>query len=443
MKLQLLFFHRPINIYNICPIIRIMIARVSFVFLLMLAAVCFSQETELVKARYNVAECYLNATIQAVDAVSYCTDKFNVTVTDLSSQKDLIESDRTALQDASTTPEFDTAWAQAKIDMNDTMQAISDANSSLEGTDQSIGLAKLCYAGQILNISLHGAGCVITEGYTGFAEVAILAYYDESIRRGDYLVSASQDAGLNTTGMESALTYGKSLRPEIVQSFQDKDQARFQNVRLRYGRAVVRFYTEYATALADWAEPRISASDNVNKDDILDKISQIRSNIADINAECPAEYTYDDATDYENQNIQCWTELQTVQSQAKEVIALYRTGATVVVGGEGTVHATGTGNISIFGNGAVNATGSGDLYLTDFNGDSSVSIDVPGVPKPDGSVEYANFTDAQITGSLFTIRISGTITVDAAGKGVVKMQGNGTYYTTPGLSTEGDFTEVG
>jgi hypothetical protein len=413
-----------------------------FLFLILISSLAIAQEIEVVKAKFNVAECYINATVASLDAVDECTSKYNVTVTDLSNYRTTLESDRSTLQSASTIYEFDSGWVDAKTHMNETFEAIKETNSTLEGKNASIGLAKLCYAGKTVKNYLEGVGCVVREGFAGFAKVAILAFYDASIQRGDTILFNAQLGGLKTDAMEQALDYAKSLRPELVESLEKKDRQKYKEVSARFGRSVIRFYAEYATSLADWAEPLVKNSNNYNKDEILDKISSIRDKLDTINNKCPADYTVSDQMKYSANNRECWALLKDVERESREVIALHRAGRPVVFGGKGSLHAQGTGNVSIFGSGSVNATGDGDIYFTDFKGDSSVIVDVTGVKQPDGSTKYPGFSNAQITGNLFHVRISGDIDVDAQGKGLVKMQGDGTFSVTPGLDTEGNFSEV-
>jgi len=410
--------------------------------ILLMSALAFSQESDIVKAKYNVAECYINATVQLLNAVPMCAEKYYVNASDLTSYNVLMESDRSDLKSATTLYDFDVTWAKTQEDMNKSGAAIAEVNNTLEGSNLSIGLARLCYAGQMLGIYLNGTGCVIRETFGGFSEVAILAYYDATIQNGGILLNNSKSGGLETSGMEAALDYGISLRPELVSALDARDSARFKNVRLRFGRAEIRYFAEYATALSDWAYPRVQYSNNYNKDEILDRITGIRGEIDQINSQCPAQYTISDEASYEQDNLQCWDMLKTVESDSKAVIALYRSGVPVYVGGTGSLHAQGNGEVSAFGSANITITGNGDLFVTDYNRDAVVTVDVPGVSQPDGSKEYKGFTDARISGSLIHVLARGNITFDATGKGIVKMHGTGSFYTTPGMGGEGNYTEV-
>ncbi len=416
--------------------------KLIFVLALLAMSLSFAQEAELLKAKYGVAECYLNATVKLLDSVASCTVKNNVGVVDLSSYKTTIEADRTSLQTATTSYDFDNAWANAQTHMNQTVEAIKQSNATLSGTNISIGLARLCYAVELLKTTTTGAACVLIQGYASIAKMAILNFYDVSIIRADAILSGAKNGGLGTTKMEEALTYAKTLRSELVTALETKDQAKFKDIQLRYGRASIRFFDEYARSLADWAEPLVRVSNNYNKAEILTRISTIRTYISEVDSKCPATYSVSDTTSYGASNKACWETLKKVESECKAVIALYRSGVPIVLAGQGQVHASGTGNISLFGNASVNVTGSGDLYVNDFKGDSQVTVDVPGVRQPDGSMKYAGFTNAKIHGSIINVRTSGTIVFDASGNGIVRMQGDGTFTATPGLGTEGDYTKV-
>jgi hypothetical protein len=410
--------------------------------MLVLSLAVSAQDQYVVDAKYRIAECYINGTLDLLEAVDFCADKHSVTVDDLSSYASLVESDRATLRSATTIEEFDASAEIAGDNINDTLQAIKAANSTLEGTELNIGLARLCFAGKYVGTALNFTGCILKQGITGFLCVATMNYYDWLLDAGEYRLENSRMLGLDTELMEESLGQGTSRRDEMESACSRGDAEAMKLAGARFSRAHINYHLGFGESLSEYTRPRIEAGDNLNKDEIIGLLNEIDSDLADVRGRCPLHGDYSNIDSYISDNKYCWDKLREVRQDALGVRSLWLAGRSWYVGGTGSVHAEGTGNVTVFGAGNVTITGTGTAFVKDHFGGASVTCDVSGVSQPDGSTMYDGFTSLRVEGSGITVEVEGEdMVIDISGSGIVELQGTGFFTASGAMEGEGDWEE--
>jgi hypothetical protein len=114
------------------------------------------------------------------------------------------------------------------------------------------------------------------------------------------------DLGADTSGMEDVVRLGDELVDDIDDAYDTGDTKEVRKLHLRHSRLVMLFRLEKMLSVIDYTEPIIEASDNDNKDEVLDRGDELRDDIEDLLVQCAYDDEVDDNFDYGKDNLECW-----------------------------------------------------------------------------------------------------------------------------------------
>lgn len=120
------------------------------------------------------------------------------------------------------------------------------------------------------------------------------------------LISIYDARGIDTSGMQDVVDQGEELIDDIDDGYGSYDPKEIRALHLRHSRLVLLFRAEQMLAVIEYAEPIVEASNNDNKDEVLERSGELKDDIKDIMQQCEYEDTVDDNADYAEENLECW-----------------------------------------------------------------------------------------------------------------------------------------
>ncbi len=131
-------------------------------------------------------------------------------------------------------------------------------------------------------------------------------YVINEIDDADELIHTYKTIGIDAEAMEDVVDDGKELMSDIDGAYENYDPAEIRALHLRHSRLILLFRCEQMLAVIDYAEPIVAASNNDNKEEVLDKAGDLEEDINAITKTCAYDATVDNNANYARENLECW-----------------------------------------------------------------------------------------------------------------------------------------
>ena len=131
-------------------------------------------------------------------------------------------------------------------------------------------------------------------------------YVQNELDDAQELVDTYDATGIDTDAMEDVLDDGEELIDDVDDGYGSYDPAEIRALHLRHSRLVLLFRCEQMLAVIDYAEPIVEASNNDNKEEVLERADELQDDIEAITSMCEYDATVDDNADYAEENLECW-----------------------------------------------------------------------------------------------------------------------------------------
>jgi hypothetical protein len=131
-------------------------------------------------------------------------------------------------------------------------------------------------------------------------------YVQNELDGAEELIDVYDATGIDTDGMQEAVDLGEELKDDIDDGYGSYDPAEIRSLHLRHSRLVLLFRAEQMLAVIEYAEPIVEASNNDNKDEVLERADELSDDIDDILEQCEYDDTVEDNGEYADQNFDCW-----------------------------------------------------------------------------------------------------------------------------------------
>ncbi len=135
---------------------------------------------------------------------------------------------------------------------------------------------------------------------------AAKSYVENEIETAEAEVDYLDALGADTSGMETVVAQGGELVDDIDAAYDSGNITEVRALYLRHSRLVLLFRAEQMLAVISYAEPKIEASDNDNKEEILDRGRALREDVETLIDECEYSEDVEDNFEYGRQNLECW-----------------------------------------------------------------------------------------------------------------------------------------
>ncbi len=273
------------------------------ILLMVLASFSFANDAmpDMLEARAEYVACDVDYAEKWLDMREDCGDEANVSVFDSSEY----------LQD-----------------MKDDLESLRD--NAKDGDRLSFGLDMLQLAGHSLKLigevikdafdhkNLAFFSCVrdgepelkderddCREDAIDMEKDAAKDYVQNELDDAQELIDVYDATGIDTDAMEAVVDDGEELMDEIDDGYGSYDPAEIRALHLKHSRLILLFRCEQMLAVVDYAKPIVEASNNDNKEEVLERAEDLEEDIQEITSAC--EYgDVDDNADYAEENLECW-----------------------------------------------------------------------------------------------------------------------------------------
>jgi hypothetical protein len=277
-------------------------------------------QTKLLDAEYEYVACNAEFAHGYVEMKDHCALVHDVPVMDsseyLSDIDDALADARTAIGEGNAV-EYGAAMWTARTEMLAlTLATVGDAfqNKSVaffscvdEGDDPLKEDLETCRAS------------AFETGKEGAHE-----YLAAELEQGRVEAAELEAMGANTAGMDGVLEYGDALDADIDAAFDSHDTAEVTKLYQKNTRLVLLFRLEKMISVMDFAEPVIEAGNNGNKEELLEKIADLKGDTAELAEECA--YSPDVGAGYALKNGECWSDAFALMARFNSLQALYWSG---------------------------------------------------------------------------------------------------------------------
>ena len=137
---------------------------------------------------------------------------------------------------------------------------------------------------------------------------AAKSYVNNEIQAAEDEMGRLDARGLDTSGMQGVVDHAKDLVFDIDYAYDSKDPKEVRKLHLRNSRLVLLFRAEQVLTTINYMEPIIEDSNNKNKDEILERGSELREGVEALIEECGYSDAVDNNAQYATQNAECWEE---------------------------------------------------------------------------------------------------------------------------------------
>ena len=149
-------------------------------------------------------------------------------------------------------------------------------------------------------------------------------YLADELDEGNGEVAGLQAMGADTMRMERILEYGQELDGDINSTFDTHDTAQVDKLYQKNTRLILLFRLEKMISVMNYAEPIIDAGNNGNKEQLLEKIADLRGDTEGLADYCA--YSSDVGTGYALKNGECWNDGLALMARFNALQALYWAG---------------------------------------------------------------------------------------------------------------------
>jgi hypothetical protein len=156
---------------------------------------------------------------------------------------------------------------------------------------------------------------------------AVKDVFEAEIDAGQEMVADYQSKGLDTSGLEQNLDYGKELLDDVDQAYESGSNSEIRAIHHRHFRLVFLFRAEAVLSVVKYAIPLIEDSDNDNREEILEKADEVQEDIEDLIEMCEYSDDVSDEYEYVKKNAECWDDAVDILEEFNDIGDLIREGA--------------------------------------------------------------------------------------------------------------------
>jgi hypothetical protein len=152
-------------------------------------------------------------------------------------------------------------------------------------------------------------------------------YVQNELDDAEELIDTYDAIGIDTDEMEAVVEDGEDLMDEVDDGYGTYDPIEIRALHLKHSRLILLFRCEQMLAVIDYAEPIVEASNNDNKEEVLEKADDLKDDITAITSACEYDATVDDNADYAEENLECWDDAIDAFQDFNDLRALLLKGA--------------------------------------------------------------------------------------------------------------------
>jgi hypothetical protein len=149
-------------------------------------------------------------------------------------------------------------------------------------------------------------------------------YLAAEMEQGRAEVAELEAMGADTAGMGGILAYGDGLDADIDTAFDSHDTAEVTKIYQKNNRLILLFRLEKMISIMDFTEPIIEAGNNGNKEELLEKIADLRGDTSELADECA--YSPEVGAGYALKNGECWSDAFALMARFNSLQSLYWAG---------------------------------------------------------------------------------------------------------------------
>lgn len=131
-------------------------------------------------------------------------------------------------------------------------------------------------------------------------------YLEEELDLANDEIEKLQEKGIDTSDMEEIVEYGVDLKSDIKSAYSSNDIIEVRKIHARHSRLVFLFRANQVLATINYMEPIIENGKNDNKEEILERGNDLRTDMTDLVKECAYSEDVSDIVNYGKQNAECW-----------------------------------------------------------------------------------------------------------------------------------------
>ncbi len=257
---------------------------------------------EVLEARYELARCNVIYAEDWIGMRESCAEDEEVPVFDADPYLEDMNDDLDDMAEAAAQPsqlEFGLAGLQLGVDSLDLLGAIFvDAfqNKTLPFFS--------CVRDGEKPLMEELDGCKVEARV--LEQAAAHSYLGNELEHAEDIMKGLEDQGVETSGMQEIVDYGTELDGDIDAGFESGDNREISALYMRHSRLVLLFRLEQMLAVINYAEPIIEDSNNGNKEEILERGSDLRDDTEALLDECEYSAEVENNADYSRQNLECW-----------------------------------------------------------------------------------------------------------------------------------------
>lgn len=310
--------------FNVLGCNRVVIGMRGLILAVALLAVSFAWvnpgQTKLLEAEYDYVACNAQFAEDFVALREHCALLHDVPIMDSS---DYLDDINNALADARTAidegnaVEYGTAMWTARTEMLALgLAVVGDAFH-----DKSVAFFN-CVQNGTAPVKEDLETCRASAFDTG--KEGAHEYLAAEMEQGNVEAAELSAMGADVVGMERVLDYGDGLDGDIDAAFDSHDTAEVTRLYQRNNRLVLLFRLEKMISVMDFAEPIIEAGNNGNKEELLERIADLKGDTSELAEECA--YSPDVGAGYALKNGECWSDALALMARFNSLQALYWSG---------------------------------------------------------------------------------------------------------------------
>ncbi len=278
--------------------------RLILVMLLMIAGVSFANDAlpDVLEARADYVSCDVDYAKDWLSMRESCGDEENVSVFDSSSYVEDLEDDLEDLYDAAEDGNRFSFGLNILELAGDSLKLIGEVVK--DALDHKTLAFFSCVREGEPSLKDDRADC--REEAIDKEKEAAEDYVEFELDEANEQIAILDAQGVDTSGMEEIVEHGEELIDDIDDGYSTYDPQEIRKLHLRHSRLVFLFRAEQMLGVINYAEPIIEASNNDNKEEILERGDELRDDVQDLIEECEYSDEVEDNSEYAAQNLECW-----------------------------------------------------------------------------------------------------------------------------------------
>jgi hypothetical protein len=278
--------------------------RLILVMLLMIAGMSFANDAlpDVLEARADYVSCDVDYAKDWLSMRESCGIEENVSVFDSSSYVEELEDDLEDLYDAAEDGNRFSFGLNILEIAGDSLKLIGEVVK--DALDHKTFAFFSCVREGEPSLKDDRTDC--REDAIDKEKIAAEDYVNFELDAANDEIQILDAKGVKTSGMEETVEYGEELVDDIDSAYSTYDPQEIQKLHLRHSRIVFLFRAEQMLAVINYAEPIIEASNNDNKEEILERGDELRDDVEDLLEICEYSDEVEVNSEYAKENLECW-----------------------------------------------------------------------------------------------------------------------------------------